>query len=59
MHLAICHSLIITQNIYSADSPDELALVEGARELGFVFSQRDANNIITVRFPNEKKTRQY
>jgi magnesium-transporting ATPase (P-type) len=53
MHLAVCHSVVITQNVYSAESPDEQALVEGARELGFVFSQRDANNVVTVRFPGE------
>jgi len=34
---------------YNASSPDELALVNGARHLGFVFEKRDADGNIHCR----------
>jgi magnesium-transporting ATPase (P-type) len=49
--LGICHTIIIEEKkdeksgeeylVYNASSPDELALVNGARHLGFVFKERD------------------
>lgn len=48
--LGLCHT-VITDNkvtkegenyiLYNASSPDELALVNGARHLGFAFESRD------------------
>ena len=34
---------------FSASSPDELALVEGAKGLGIEFVEKDPDNIITIR----------
>jgi phospholipid-transporting ATPase len=48
---ATCHTIIIDQKkgAYSSASPDELALVAAARELGFEFYERDENDNIVVR----------
>jgi magnesium-transporting ATPase (P-type) len=37
---------------YNASSPDELALVNGARYLGFEFFERDAENNLCIRVNN-------
>lgn len=53
MHLAVCHTIIVdprTQK-FNSSSPDELALVLGAKELGYEFVNRDADKIITVQTP--------
>lgn len=52
--LGLCHTVITDLKTekgtgeqyiqYNASSPDELALVNGARHLGFTFQQRDAEN---------------
>jgi len=41
-HLSLCHSVMIDKNSgrYNASSPDEQALVEGAKKCGFTFTQR-------------------
>jgi magnesium-transporting ATPase (P-type) len=49
--LGVCHTVIIEDKCcketgenyvtYNASSPDELALVNGARHLGFAFEDRD------------------
>lgn len=51
LHLAVCHSIIIDMrtNQFNSSSPDELALVQGAKDLGFEFINRDAAKIITVK----------
>ncbi|XP_047480073.1 probable phospholipid-transporting ATPase IA isoform X2 [Penaeus chinensis] len=54
MMLAVCHTVIPDRDdgkpdggiIYHAASPDERALVEGARELGFVFETRTPEHCI-------------
>lgn len=51
--MSLCHSIIIdpSDQKYSAASPDELALVEGAKDLGFEFRGRDRGDnqeLITV-----------
>ena len=50
--LAICHSVFSTENpdvpgtyLYQAASPDELALVQGSSDMGYVFSSKDNNRI--------------
>jgi phospholipid-transporting ATPase len=52
LNLALNHSVVVTnkdnQINYSASSPDELALVNGARFLGATFSQRDDDNNIFI-----------
>ena len=51
LHLAICHTVVIDKikGVYNAASPDELALVEGAKEQGYEFIGREADNVIVVR----------
>ena len=53
MHLAICHTVVVDKNkgVYNAASPDELALVEGARDRGYKFLRRDPGNVIVVQDP--------
>ena len=49
-HMALCHSVIIdpeTQT-YNSTSPDELALVEGAKNLGYEFKARNSDGEITI-----------
>lgn len=51
LHLAICHTVVVDKNkgVYNAASPDELALVEGAKEQGYEFIGRETDNMIVVR----------
>eukprot|EP00743_Colponemidia_sp_Colp-15_P003792 GILK01004090.1.p1 GENE.GILK01004090.1~~GILK01004090.1.p1 ORF type:complete len:1295 (-),score=222.23 GILK01004090.1:130-3960(-) len=58
IHLAINHSVMPEytesgQLIYSASSPDEGALVYGAKHFGFAFLDRDPSSV-TVQIGNEK-----
>ena len=50
LHLAICHTVVVDKNkgVYNAASPDEQALVEGAKEQGYEFVGREADNVIVV-----------
>ena len=49
-HLAVCHTVVIDKQkgCYNAASPDEQALVEGAKALGFEFYSREADNIMLM-----------
>lgn len=38
--LTLCHSVLIQGKEYQASSPDELALVQGAKEVGLEFTGR-------------------
>jgi len=51
LHLAVCHTVVIdkVKGTYSAASPDELSLVEGAKAEGFEFMGREAGNVIVVK----------
>jgi phospholipid-transporting ATPase len=45
-NLCLCHSLIIEDDgSYQGPSPDEVALVDAARQLGYVFKKRTQANI--------------
>ena len=52
MTLALCHTVIVEEkngeNIYNASSPDELALVNGAKYFGYEFLGRDEDNNIRL-----------
>lgn len=54
LNLALNHSVLASkkdgQLFYNASSPDELALVNGARFLGAVFEKRDDENNICINF---------
>lgn len=63
--LGVCHTVIAQKKhdkdgkeyvAYNASSPDELALVNGARYLGFAFRERneDGDLIIDFKKPGEK-----
>lgn len=53
LHLALCHSIIVDPrtNKYNSSSPDELALVNGAKALGFEFISIDSQKVIKVSTP--------
>ncbi|KAM4796920.1 phospholipid-transporting ATPase IB [Rhinophrynus dorsalis] len=48
--LAVCHTVVPEKNgdtiIYQASSPDENALVKGARKLGYTFTARTPHSVI-------------
>ena len=48
--LAVCHTIVIDERkgTYNAASPDELALVNFARQYGFVFKGQDKNDNLLV-----------
>ena len=53
-HMSLCHSVFPTENpvrgrppLYQASSPDELALVSGAANLGFVFCDKTTSALYT------------
>lgn len=48
LHLALCHSVIIDNRSgkMNSASPDETALVEGAKKTGYAFISKDANGVI-------------
>lgn len=53
-NLAVCHTVIIQANqegieTYNAASPDELALVNGAKYLGYEFVKRDEDNNVFIK----------
>ena len=54
IHMSLCHTVFPTETheknkipSYQASSPDELALVEGAAMLGFVFQDKTMNTLFT------------
>lgn len=52
--LALCHTIIMDKNqkekqVYSASSPDELALVNAAKFFGIKFIGRDENNNMLIK----------
>ncbi|KAF8450022.1 hypothetical protein BDZ91DRAFT_751380 [Kalaharituber pfeilii] len=57
LSIALCHTCLPETDedgeiAYQAASPDELALVRAARELGYVVVDRDVNTIYVKTFPN-------
>ncbi|CAI2170053.1 12394_t:CDS:2 [Funneliformis geosporum] len=49
--LAVCHTVLVSTNAdgepqYKAQSPDESALVQAAKEMGYVFRSREPDNIV-------------
>ena len=51
LHLSICHTVVIDKikGVYNAASPDEQALVEGAKTEGYEFMGRETDNVIVVK----------
>ncbi|VTJ66445.1 Hypothetical predicted protein [Marmota monax] len=56
--LAVCHTVVPEKDgdeiIYQASSPDEAALVKGAKKLGFVFTARTPYSVIIEAMGEEK-----
>lgn len=58
LSIALCHTVIPDRTRsgdiphYSAASPDELALVSAAQELGYILSDRDAQTVTLKIYPN-------
>lgn len=53
-HIVLCHTVVIDSKSgeYNSASPDELALLIGAKELyGALFHQKDEDNCITISLP--------
>lgn len=52
--LALCHTIVIDQENkdYSAESPDELALVRFAKQVGYEFIDTDHNDNMKIKLPN-------
>jgi magnesium-transporting ATPase (P-type) len=66
--LGVCHAIIIEEKTspegiayanYNASSPDELALVNGARHLGFEFFERDADNNLLCKIDGSDDIQRY
>lgn len=55
MFLALCHTIIIDQKKgkYNSSSPDELALVNAAKQFGYEFVERDDSDNIVI---HDKRT---
>lgn len=54
LHLALCHSIILDPrtNAYNSSSPDELALVNGAKSMGYGFLNKDIHKIVSIQTPS-------
>ena len=55
--MAICHNAVIEKRVkfnnkevikYSASSPDELALINYARDSGFIYLNKNENDVIQI-----------
>ncbi len=49
-HLCLCHSVIIDpkNGQYNSSSPDEIALIDGAKLLNSLFVSKDQENLLTI-----------
>jgi magnesium-transporting ATPase (P-type) len=58
-HMALCHNVIYDakKEKFNSQSPDELALVNGAKFLGVAYDKRDDDNniIITHKLEGDKE----
>jgi magnesium-transporting ATPase (P-type) len=56
----VCHTVVIDKNTgaFNAASPDELALIEGAKKAGYIFLGKDTKGIMSVKTP-DGRTLQY
>ena len=61
LFLACCHTIIIDarKGTYNAASPDELALVNAAKQFGYEFSDKDKNDNIIIKDKRNKTSYKY
>jgi magnesium-transporting ATPase (P-type) len=67
--LGVCHTVIVEEKmdketgdkyfVYNASSPDELALVNGAKHLGFSFDERDADGFMCCKIESSDEMLKY
>ena len=56
LNMALCHTVVIDKNgEYNSASPDELALLLAAKQMGFVFEGKNPENIVTIYDENNDK----
>ena len=57
MGLAICHTVIWDEKKkeYTSSSPDELALVNAAKQFGYVFKGMNTDDVLIVQTPEGMK----
>ena len=55
--MALCHTVILDtkKNVYTSASPDELALVNAAKQFGYEFSDRDKDENIIIKDKRKNK----
>ena len=46
--LALCHSVVVKENKFNANSQDELALISFAKFAGFVYLGNNSDEVATV-----------
>lgn len=57
LNLSLNHSVLISDRGYSASSPDELALVNAAKFMGYEFIGREnRDNSVTISINGKKET---
>ena len=57
LFLASCHTIIIDQGSYNSSSPDELALVNAAKQFGYEFIDKDTeDNVVVLNKKTNEKT---
>ena len=61
LFLALCHSIIIDKrtNKMNSASPDELALVEGAQQMGLSFEGKDGEGMISIKRRRDDRILRY
>ena len=59
MHLALCHTVVIDKKkgTFNSSSPDEIALLEGARDQGYVFMGKKEDNNMVIKCPTGQEKR--
>jgi len=65
-HLAICHNIVTTRDpkdeskfIFNSSSPDELALVNGAKFYGVRFVERNERNEVVLSFDGGRESEKF
>ena len=59
MHLALCHTVVIDKKkgTYNSSSPDEIALLEGVKQQGYVFKGTRENGETVIECPDGTERR--
>lgn len=61
--LAVCHTIVVDKKndriVYNASSPDELALINGARHFGIMLMERDTDDNVVVYNKLTQKTSKF